>query len=238
MKFYFYGRQERARALGAALCGRKERCERTTGRRRREREPSSSHFLRLSSPFPSRSVSLYLRPRRPTPRPASRRAVSRSSLATPRFSTLARARACSLAGISPGRDLAFSLRPALFVLRPFNSIATSFYNAATPVQRERKSRWLLTLRLTQRAISRSYMNGISSYLQRSQGMRVTRGSFVITPDNVHVNLLKSQIRSKWLRLLFSSYERQTETIALCIITNYLLTPYLKKCGPLLIIVYC
>jgi len=129
------GKRERARTLGAtrrgaAMCRREERCERTTGRRRRrEREPSSSHFLRLSSPFPNPSVSLYLRPRRPTlsPRTTVFRVLFRYALFHPRAT-----RTRSLTGISPGRDLAFSLRPTLFALRPFNSIATPFYNAAAP----------------------------------------------------------------------------------------------------------
>lgn len=127
---FLWPARARADARRGDVRERGERCERTTGRRRRE-----SPLLLISSAFlpPSRtrafhsiSVLIVLPPRPPQPW------CFTSSLATLRFSTLARARARSLAGISPGRDLAFSLRPALFALRPFNSIATPFYNAAAP----------------------------------------------------------------------------------------------------------
>lgn len=145
-----------------------------------EREPSSSHFLRLSSPFPNPSVSLYPCPHCPTPRPASRCFASSHALryAFPpsRASARARVLARSLAGISPGRDLAFSPRPALLALRPFNSIATPFYNAAAPCSANgsRAMAPNASLDPPTRDLAILHERRIPSYLRRSQGMRVTR----------------------------------------------------------------
>lgn len=144
----------------------------------RPKETRESPLLLISSAFlpPSRagSVSLYLRPHRSPPSAPHRGVFHVLS----RYAALfhPRVRACSLSrarNLARSRSRSLGLRPALFALRPFNSIATLFYNAAAPCSA--KSRWFLTLCLTRwRAISRSYMNDIPSYFLRLQGMRVKR----------------------------------------------------------------
>lgn len=129
MKFYFYGRQERARGRGGGwmLLRRRVRggegmYEQTTGRRRREsplllissafRPPPPDH-LPILPIFLSLSPSLFL----PFHRGVSRPLACASSLAL--TENHARSRSRFLDCGPP------------YSLRPFNSIATLFYNAAT-----------------------------------------------------------------------------------------------------------
>jgi len=152
---------------GAARTSRLVRGERWASGRPAQRRRERALFFSFPPPFftPSRTRayrSIFLYPTH---------LISRSRIAVfhvlsptlyPRFSTLAslgcaRAHACSLSHRNLARPRSRFLAAArlIYALRPFNSIATPFYNAAAPVQRKRKSRWLLTLRLTrQRAISR------------------------------------------------------------------------------------
>lgn len=114
-----------ARARAGARRGAARRCEgerRDASRRPAEgdeREPSSSHFLRLSSPFPNPSVSLYLRSRRPTPpfapphRAVSRPLACRATLFHPRaLSRSLSRRNLARAAATPPRPVSISLSRA------------------------------------------------------------------------------------------------------------------------------
>lgn len=134
----------------SASAGKEKGCEQTTGRRRRE-----SPLLLISSAFlpSSRSPSLY-RCRRHPPYFASRHSTSSryaSSLARVLTLTLkSRLVAISLSHCGPP-----------YSLRPFNSIATPFYNAGAPCSENGShdsSQRLLTRR------RESYMNSIPFYL--------------------------------------------------------------------------
>ena len=151
------------RGADVAPSERREMSERTTG----PKETRESPLLLISSaflhPFPYPCVSLYLPLSHSSHLSLPHRGVSRSlanaisTLFRPRLARVrARARVLALTGnLARPRSRFLAAARLIYALRPFNSIATPFYNAAAPVQRKRKSRWLLTLRLTrQRAISR------------------------------------------------------------------------------------